>query len=431
MGYYSFLHLREFFNVCVVPLIETRYNSALISWSIVMDACQPIYGHKDLRPLPSRPTDQALQGLLHGNRPGLPPTTIDETDCQLSMAEPSSPDISVAENHNQTQTTDMDFDASHLIEVRESPSKGLGVFAKANIPCGTRVIAEPALLEVSGRDANMNSNANDILQAYESLLPSQQKLYLSLHGFACTLYKEKVERDMRQDWLQLTELHRTVLSIYVANTFGAVFLLGSRINHSCVPNLDFSYNSALGKETFHAIRDISAGEELTISYINGSNRTRSQRRTELDKWGFQCTCEACEDTVRGREREEKRVQLFDLDQMLALDIRIGTKASCRMALQIVQRLAAIQKSEGLLGRELGLSYHDAARYCLKLGNARMALLWAQKELEVDRYCVGEDHPDFEIELDIVHRLRAAVEGSAPVDEVVTRWFRLHDWPITM
>ncbi|KAL4868421.1 hypothetical protein BDV12DRAFT_197294 [Aspergillus spectabilis] len=85
-------------------------------------------------------------------------------------------------------------------------------------------------------------------------------------------------------------------------------------------------------------------------------------------------------------------------------------------------MAAIQKSEGLVNRDLGISYHDAARYCLKLGNTRMALPWAQKELDVDSYCVGEDHPDYKKELEIVNRLRAGVERSLPVDNVVAEWF---------
>jgi hypothetical protein len=58
----------------------------------------------------------------------------------------------------------------------------------------------------------------------------------------------------------------------------------------------------------------------------------------------------------------------------------------------------------------------------------MALLWAEKELEVDCYCVGEDHPDYRKELEIVDRLRAAAEISEPFDECVTKWFDLHDPP---
>ena len=58
----------------------------------------------------------------------------------------------------------------------------------------------------------------------------------------------------------------------------------------------------------------------------------------------------------------------------------------------------------------------------------MALLWAEKELEVDRYCVGEDYPDYRKELEIVDRLRASTGVSGPLDESVSEWFHLHETP---
>jgi len=111
------------------------------------------------------------------------------------------------------------FSDAHLIEVKDSAPKGLGVFAKANIPCGSCVIAEPALLKVKG------GNAKDIVRAFESLPSSQQSLYLDLHGHACEPFKRAAEREMEQNWQQIPELHRRVLAIYAANAFGNVFLL--------------------------------------------------------------------------------------------------------------------------------------------------------------------------------------------------------------
>jgi len=41
----------------------------------------------------------------------------------------------------------------------------------------------------------------------------------------------------------------------------------------------------------------------------------------------------------------------------------------------------------------------------------MALLWAEKELEVNLYCVGEDHPGYKEMLDLVTNLRAEVTNA--------------------
>lgn len=225
------------------------------------------------------------------------------------------------------------------------------MFAKVDIACGTRVLAEPALIQINGK----TGNAKDIVRAFESLPLLQQTLYLELHGHACDAFKRAAEREMERKWHEIPELHRTVLSIYAANAFDGVFLLGSRFNHSCIPNVHFSFNRTLEKETFHAIRDITAGEELTIMYTDGTNRTRGQRQAELDKWGFRCTCPACEDTPPGRERERKRALLFVFDQELAMHAHFGTAQSHKKALQTVQSMAAMQKSEGLVNRTLGIS----------------------------------------------------------------------------
>lgn len=82
---------------------------------------------------------------------------------------------------------------------------------------------------------------------------------------------------MNQSWGSILAEYWKVLAIYAANAFVDKFPLVSRINHSCPPNIHFSFNSKLGRETFHAIRDITASEELTIMYIDGTNRTRAQR----------------------------------------------------------------------------------------------------------------------------------------------------------
>jgi hypothetical protein len=52
----------------------------------------------------------------------------------------------------------------------------------------------------------------------------------------------------------------------------------------------------------------------------------------------------------------------------------------------------------------------------------MALLWAEKELEIDGYCIGEDHPDYQKELEAVNQLREAVKSSEPFDQSTIKWF---------
>lgn len=68
------------------------------------------------------------------------------------------------------------------------------MFARSNIPQGTRVLSEPALLEVSSE----NSNAKDIVLAFDQLPLSQQESFLKLHGYACNSFKHTAKREMQQ-----------------------------------------------------------------------------------------------------------------------------------------------------------------------------------------------------------------------------------------
>ncbi|KAF1970919.1 hypothetical protein BU23DRAFT_600643 [Bimuria novae-zelandiae CBS 107.79] len=131
-----------------------------------------------------------------------------------------------------------------------SAVKGLGVFAKADIPLGTRVFEESALLACDSDDANA------ILDAFENLDPSQKDTYLNLHS-----HSYAPEHHLGANWHETAALHRRVLAIYNAYAFfEGVYPLGTRLNYSCIPNIVHVYNPAIKKRTYHAIRDIAADE---------------------------------------------------------------------------------------------------------------------------------------------------------------------------
>jgi hypothetical protein len=62
---------------------------------------------------------------------------------------------------------------------------------------------------------------------------------------------------------------------------------------SCCPNVQVShpYNDATA--VFMAARDIEAGEQLTITYINAEQPVRTRQEELWFGYGFRCGCEAC------------------------------------------------------------------------------------------------------------------------------------------
>lgn len=126
-----------------------------------------------------------------------------------------------------------------------------------------------------GRSRNCNPEPH---RASLRTSSAQQESYLQLHGYLSDLPKVAVKYDTKrvgQELQELPELHRKVLSNYAAKAFGCVFFLSSRINLSCVPNVNFVYNELLKEDTLHVIRAFMGGEELTVMYIDGINRTQS------------------------------------------------------------------------------------------------------------------------------------------------------------
>lgn len=75
-----------------------------------------------------------------------------------------------------------------------------------------------------------------------------------------------------------------------------LFLVTSRINHSCQPNAR-SRQTTDGRKVVTALRDIEEGEEVTLRYLDHHRYgTRGAWREATERmWGFACNCRGCAD----------------------------------------------------------------------------------------------------------------------------------------
>jgi len=94
----------------------------------------------------------------------------------------------------------------------------------------------------------------------------------------------------------------------------------SHLNHSCSPNIIL----VLDKRTvsLRSLRDIAAGEELTISYIDNTNPSWYRQQELRKRYFFNCHCEAC--TTRLNEVYNPSEQV---KEQLDLNIQIATKVT--------------------------------------------------------------------------------------------------------
>lgn len=174
--------------------------------------------------------------------------------------------------------------------IKPVQSKGIGMVATVDIRRGARIMAEASLFTwqaapkamraFSSRNAHkfFVREQNRILTAVGKLTPEQKAEFFTLHN---------------------CRTPDSAIGICNTNAFEVnepelgIFLLLSRINHSCNSNTYWSWNKHIGKMVLHAIRDIAQGQEITVGYLE-DDMTLSERQRDLKKdWGFECDCALC------------------------------------------------------------------------------------------------------------------------------------------
>ena len=86
-------------------------------------------------------------------------------------------------------------------------------------------------------------------------------------------------------------------AIYNETFFNAAF-----INHSCMPNATHIYDKQHRTLLVMTLKDIQAGDEITVSYL-GCLRVK-RRQVLLDTLDFSCNCEYCHSPVLSKQLGE-------------------------------------------------------------------------------------------------------------------------------
>lgn len=123
---------------------------------------------------------------------------------------------------------------------------------------------------------------------------------------------------------------------------GRLFLEASRINHSCQPNAQHAWNNDLGHLTIHALRDIEADREITISYISGVSPGFVERQRHLmNAFSFTCVCELCSLPLLARAGSDYRLDQITTQRRSPSSILLSSlwTTPCTVRLSVVGRIA--------------------------------------------------------------------------------------------
>lgn len=160
----------------------------------------------------------------------------------------------------------------------------------------------------------------------------------------------------------------------------------SRLNHDCRPNVAFRIDGRLAHHT-HAVRDITVGEELTISYTNPFSLHGDRQGHILQSWGFRCTCPHC--SMSKDEILQSDARLYEINE---IEAELGSFVSNRVTLDMVRRLLVLYEEERLDAKVHGAYVLAALNYNL-FGDAENARKYAQLAVEAGIIEFGPEADD--------------------------------------
>jgi hypothetical protein len=124
---------------------------------------------------------------------------------------------------------------------------------------------------------------------------------------------------------------------------GLTFIQGSRLNHSCDPNIYYSRNPSTGHGRFYAVRNITPGEELTISYLPFSTWKKATRqRLLLLDHHFSCSCILCSDSFGATATEEELKEYRAKADLLSKKIEVPVLTDWIVCRAIAKEMLSLQ-----------------------------------------------------------------------------------------
>jgi hypothetical protein len=207
-----------------------------------------------------------------------PPVTFDTPSFQSLVPRPMDFDD---KPEKEVEFLRKDDATSKFYILTPIPGKGKGLIQVQDISKGTRILSEKPLFRIPRFGLEQPAIEKAITNKHNLLSQDDQRTFLSLHN------------NTPGASYPLTGIAKTnALPLGTDASEGGLFPEASRINHACLPNCQYTQNDNIGEETIHAVRLISKGEEITISYTD-KGPFESQRRSLKNLFGFDCTCELC------------------------------------------------------------------------------------------------------------------------------------------
>ncbi|KAI1068277.1 hypothetical protein LB507_004252 [Fusarium sp. FIESC RH6] len=372
------------------------------------------------------------------------------------LKEQQTGEYNFKEMYKQAESTPPFIDCatfSALVEIRESPGRGKGLFTTRAVSAGELLLCEKAfaysfagdeqsrkqtkiLMNLATKRMVMGGQAHLLTLLVQRLYHNssfsaefgdlhhadyQKATVLETDGTPVvdSFLVEKITslnnfgapRTSRESFLRATSSSRDMTGGKdFEYTTSGIWLLASRINHSCVGNCRRSFIGDM--QIVRATRDLAADTELFFSYrLPVPFESYQEAQKGFKNWGFTCACELClRKKATSKSVLQKRKVLADDLQRLVPHLDSGNGAK---SIRLIKALEKTYPSNNdcafrleLCGPYFALGNHllennqlnDAAKMILKgleaLGHSIIACppndISDRPRLEIERWGVASD-----------------------------------------
>jgi hypothetical protein len=266
-------------------------------------------------------------------------------------------------------------------EITKIMGKGHGVLATCKILKGTRILSEKPIFVVPRTVNDLDIVERVIIKSLARLDEGQRKAFFALTNIHGTKHSAA-----------LGIARTNILPLGAAAVEGGLFLQASRFNHACSHNAQNTWNTDTNQLTIHAFKDIEAGEEICISYLDGSENYRTRQRNLKDRFAFECSCNLCLLPPTQRRESDAR-----LDEITRLDTIIGDGVgivTTPMAyLHHVYTIVRLLEEEHIADARVPRAYYDALQITIAHGDQARAKVFAERAYAARVVVEGEDSPE--------------------------------------
>ncbi|KAK3320430.1 hypothetical protein B0T19DRAFT_403081 [Cercophora scortea] len=290
-------------------------------------------------------------------------------------------DLLVSHRLSTTGTNNASTVTTAPYEVRDIPGKGKGLVATRSIAKGQVIMADAAAIIVDGdveRRATPEQFQALMQRAIEQVPPQRAEQILALSTNPTTA----------------SSAHRQHVDIFRNNAYGMT--VGEKSYSVMYPGVAPS-NEAISSALLVAIRDIAAGEEITISLEHDPNTPSPRadieplpsqaRKAKLHRiWGFTCTCSLC--SASPEEQAASDARRARIDSIAPSDIadKVGS-SDFRAAAATLKELFGLMLTEELVWTAAS-HYDGLARLYYRAGDRQEAKRYARLALvEYEMYLV--------------------------------------------